>query len=41
MIEIYEIPYTTATEIIMDKVAELIKRPAKSERLPTCAMRRT
>ena len=25
MIEIYEIPYTTATEIIMDKVAELIK----------------
>ena len=25
MIEIYEIPYTTATEIILDKVAELIK----------------
>lgn len=25
LIEIYEIPYTTATEIIMDKVAELIK----------------
>ena len=25
MIEIYEIPYTTATEIIMDKVEELIK----------------
>ena len=25
MIEIYESPYTTATEIIMDKVAELIK----------------
>ena len=25
MIEIYEIPYTTATEIIMDKVAELLK----------------
>ena len=25
MIEIYEIPYTTATEIIIDKVAELIK----------------
>ena len=25
MIEIYEIPYTTATEIIMDKVSELIK----------------
>ncbi len=25
MIEIFEIPYTTATEIIMDKVAELIK----------------
>lgn len=25
MIEIYEIPYTTATEIIMDKVAELVK----------------
>ena len=25
LIEIYEIPYTTATEVIMDKVAELIK----------------
>ena len=25
MIEIYEIPYSTATEVIMDKVAELIK----------------
>ena len=25
MIEIYEIPYTTATEIILDKVAELMK----------------
>ncbi len=25
MIEIYEIPYTTATEIILDKVADLIK----------------
>ena len=25
LIEIYEIPYTTATEIILDKVAELIK----------------
>lgn len=25
LIEIYEIPYTTATEIIMDKVSELIK----------------
>ena len=25
MIEIYEIPYTTATEVIIDKVAELIK----------------
>ncbi len=25
LIEIYEIPYTTATEIIIDKVAELIK----------------
>ncbi|MBQ1264120.1 MAG: topoisomerase IV [Oscillospiraceae bacterium] len=26
MIEIYEIPYTTATEVIMDKVADLIKQ---------------
>ena len=25
LIEIYEIPYTTATEVVMDKVAELIK----------------
>ena len=25
LIEIYEIPYTTATEIILDKVAELVK----------------
>ena len=40
LIEIYEIPYTTTTEAILDKVAELIKA-GKAGKSPTCGTRRT
>ena len=40
LIEIYEIPYTTTSEAIMDKVAELIKA-GKVRKSPICATRRT
>ena len=39
LIEIYEIPYSTASEVIMDKVAELIK--ARSKRSTICVTRPT
>lgn len=38
LIEIYEIPYTTTVEAIMDKTAELIKA-AESARLQICVMK--
>ena len=40
IIEVYEIPYSTTVEAIMDKVAELIKS-GKIRRSPTCGMRPT
>ena len=38
--EIYEIPYSTTVEAILDKVAELIKAGGP-RRSPICGMRRT
>ena len=40
LIEIYEIPYSTTVEAIMDKVAELIKS-GKIREIATCGMRPT
>ncbi len=40
LLEIYEIPYSTTVEAILDKVAELIKA-ARSKRSPICGTRRT
>ena len=40
LLEIYEIPYSTTVEAILDKVAELIKR-ARRKRSRICGMRPT
>ena len=40
IIEVYEIPYSTTVEAIMDKVAELIKS-GKIREIATCGTRPT
>ena len=40
LIEIFEIPYSTSIEVILDKVAELVK-PARSRRSAICGTSRT
>ena len=40
IIEIYEIPYSTTVEAVIDKVAELVKA-ASCARWPICATRLT
>ena len=41
IIEVYEIPYTTKTDVIIERIVKLSKKRARSRRSPTSAMKPT